>query len=213
MWPGSLVRQLNAVLPPRYAAAPNVRLGANGSVDVGAVDDEPLATPSSHSGNGVAWQPSSPTLTLEAEALETDEFEVRVYDRERDERLVAAVELVSPANKDRPEHRSAFLSKCAALLRENVALAIVDVVTTRTGNFYGDLLASFGKDDPEFGGEPLYAAALRRSPGTWRIETWAHALEIGAKLPTLPLWLAPELAVPLELEAGYEDACQALRIP
>src|SRR5438105_15541063 len=42
-----------------------------------------------------------------------DTFEVRVYDEQRGARLVAAIELVSPANKDRPEHRRAFVLKCA----------------------------------------------------------------------------------------------------
>ena len=31
-------------------------------------------------------------------------------------------------------------------------------------------------------------------------------------LPTLPLWLADNLAVPLELEASYEETCRILRI-
>jgi len=31
-------------------------------------------------------------------------------------------------------------------------------------------------------------------------------------LPTLPLWLASNLAVPLELEQTYEETCQVLRI-
>jgi hypothetical protein len=29
----------------------------------------------------------------------------------------------------------------------------------------------------------------------------------------LPLWLADNLAVPLELEARYEETCRILRIP
>ena len=55
-------------------------------------------------------------------------------------RLVAAIELISPANKDRPEHRSQFTSKCAALLRQGVSLVLVDVVTARNVNLYADLL-------------------------------------------------------------------------
>jgi len=42
-----------------------------------------------------------------------DVYEVLVYDEKRRCRVVAAVEIVSPANKDRPEHRRAFVSKCA----------------------------------------------------------------------------------------------------
>src|SRR5205823_14316081 len=38
-------------------------------------------------------------------APDWDEYEVRVCDAKRDRSLVAAVELISPAHKDRPEHR------------------------------------------------------------------------------------------------------------
>jgi hypothetical protein len=39
-----------------------------------------------------------------------DEYEVRIYDVKRGRRMVAAIEIVSPANKDRPEHRNVFLA-------------------------------------------------------------------------------------------------------
>jgi hypothetical protein len=35
---------------------------------------------------------------------------------------------------------------------------------------------------------------------------------VGQALPTLPLWLAANLVVPLELEASYEQTCRVLRI-
>jgi len=35
----------------------------------------------------------------------------------------------------------------------------------------------------------------------------------GQPLPTLPLWLADNLAVPLELAECYEEPCRNLRIP
>jgi hypothetical protein len=37
-------------------------------------------------------------------------------------------------------------------------------------------------------------------------------MQIGQPLPTLPLWLADNFSVPLDLEASYEETCQALRI-
>ena len=46
-----------------------------------------------------------------------DEYEVRVYDEKRHCRLVAAVEIVSPANKDRPEHRHAFVAARISVTR------------------------------------------------------------------------------------------------
>jgi hypothetical protein len=158
---------------------------------------------------------AGPRVHLGASLPDQDEYEVRVYDTRHQRRLVAAVELVSPANKDRPEHRRVFVAKCAALLREQVSVAIVDVVTTREFNLYGDLLELVGQVDPALAPEPVYAAACRwrRQGDTPRLEMWAHALVLGQPLPTLPLWLADDLAVPLELEASYEETCRILRIP
>ena len=140
-----------------------------------------------------------------------------VYDVKRHRRLVAAVEIVSPANKDRPEHRRVFVAKCAALLRQQVCVAIVDLVTTRQFNLYGDLLELIGQADPSLAPEPppLYAVSCRCvSEGDgWHFRAWSHTLTVGEPLPTLPLWLADNLAVPLELEATYEETCRILRIP
>jgi hypothetical protein len=146
----------------------------------------------------------------------TYEYEVRVYDQKRSRRLVAAVEIVSPGNKDRPENRRAFVAKCAALLQSQVSVAIVDLVTTRHFTLYGDLLEFIGQTDPSVSPEPppLYAVACRwtRKNSSWHLESWAHPLALGRPLPTLPLWLAHNLAVPLELETSYEETCRLLRL-
>ncbi|NLX97092.1 MAG: hypothetical protein GXY83_13030 [Rhodopirellula sp.] len=127
----------------------------------------------------------------------------------------AAIEIVSPGNRDRPENRRAFVAKCAALLQEQVSVVIVDLVTVRHFNSYADLLEWIGRSDPGLGADPpgIYAAACRttRQNRQWLVETWVRPLTVGLPLPTLPLWLADNLAVPLELEASYEETCRALR--
>lgn len=85
-------------------------------------------------------------------AVETDppdeyEYEVRIFDLERERTLVAAIELVSPANKDRPESRQGFVAKCAALLRKGVAVSLVDLVTVRRFNLYAQLMEFVGHPD------------------------------------------------------------------
>ena len=40
-----------------------------------------------------------------------------------------------------------------------------------------------------------------------------NPLALGRPLPTLPLWLTEDFAVPLELEPSYEETCRILRIP
>jgi hypothetical protein len=197
-WPAVIVMALNRQLPPRYLAEPRVHLGVSMEIDVTAFDEE---------------MPASPAPGFGADQYV---YEVRVFDTWRDRRLVAAVEIVSPANKDRPENRRAFVTKCAALLQQRVSVAIVDLVTTRQFNLYGDLLELIGQADPALAPEPppLYAAACRwtRRDDAWNFESWTHPLALGQPLPTLPLWLADNFAVPLELEATYEETCRIFRL-
>jgi len=154
---------------------------------------------------------------IHTELAEPEEYEVRVYDTTGGRRLVATIEIVSPANKDRPEHRRAFVAKCAALLQNRVSVTIIDLVTTHNFNLYSELLDLIGGTGHAFQPEPppLYAVACRNTArdDAWLLETWAHPLTLGQPLPTLPLWLSDNLAVPLELEECYEDTCRALRIP
>jgi hypothetical protein len=121
------------------------------------------------------WVQPRPTLAVATDLPAQDVYEVRVYDEKRHCRLVAAVEIVSPANKDRPEHRRAFVAKCAGLLRERVSVVIVDVVTTSTHNLYGELLDLIGQSDPSLSPEspPLYTAACRltKRENEWLLET------------------------------------------
>ena len=150
----------------------------------------------------------------QTEVPDYDEYEVCIYDAERGRQLVAAIELVSPGNKDRPEKRNAFVGKCAALLQKGVAVSIVDVVTPRHFNLYAELLHFLGQNDPTLG-DPLphlYAASCRWRPldKGMLLQTWSHALTLGQPLPTLPLWLTGKLAVPLDLEQSYEQACHDL---
>jgi hypothetical protein len=216
-----IVMALNRKLPPRYVAAPRVHLGAYMEIDVSAHDkDLPATFAPTTGGGGVAtatWAPPRPTFDVVTDLPDQDTYEVRVYDTKRHRRLVAAVEIVSPANKDRPEHRRAFVTKCAALLLNRVCVTIVDLVTTRAFNLYGDLMELVGQTAPSLaeGSPPLYAVSSRcaRKTDAWLLETWTHPLALGQPLPTLPLWLAENLAIPLELELSYEETCRILRIP
>jgi hypothetical protein len=49
-------------------------------------------------------------------------------------------------------------------------------------------------------------------PSAIMTRRFSPALALGQPLPTLPLWLADDLAIPLELEPSYEETCRVLRI-
>ena len=114
-WPVMMVAQLRRQLPPRYFAEPQVHSGSSVEIDVATFEGEVAQTSKGGNGRGgVAltgtaltgtWAPPRPTLAVATTLPVQDEYEVRVYDEKRHCRLVAAVEIVSPANKDRPEHR------------------------------------------------------------------------------------------------------------
>jgi hypothetical protein len=205
-WINAMVRRLSEQLPPRYLAEPQVHLGAFVEPDGANIEDK---TPR------VAVS-GDPTSTLAVDFAGRDVYEVRILDEARALRLVAVVELVSPRNKDRPESRRDFAVKVASYWQERIGVVVVDVVSSRHANLYAETLRHLGLNDPALGEEPspLCAVACRTSKAeaAWHLDTWLHPLTFGGALPTLPLWLASDLAVPLDLEASYEETCRILRI-
>jgi hypothetical protein len=222
MWPAVIVQQLSPILPARYIAAPRVHVGAAFEINVSAYQRaQPVREEQQHDGSGgvavAAWAPPKPTLTLETELPDQDEYEVRVYDARHGRRLVAAIEILSSSTKDRPESRRAFVAKVAAFLQREVSVSLVDIVTIRQFNLYGDLLELIDRTDPILGDEPpaLYAVTAhgsRRVRNRPLLHTWFYPLALGHPLPTLPIWLDTDSGVFLDLESSYEQACQVLRI-
>ena len=220
MWPAMIVRELNQVLPEPYFAAPGIHLGTLYEIDVGTYEDggaEPKGVDAANGGAAIAtYTPPKPTLTLEPRLPHQDLYEVRVYDSRRNRRLVAAIEIVSPSNKDRPETRGTFVSKVAALLKHDICVSVVDVVGTIDFNLYGELMNILESADGTLGEDPspIYAVTLpMRHEGRRRMmDNWYHDLAVGRPLPTLPIWLAETSAVSLDLESSYEETCRTLRI-
>lgn len=214
-WANAIVRQLNeGLLPERYYALPNVQPSGRMEIDVATLDrtggvlaaDAPVAT--------AIWAPPRPSLVVSLSDPELDVFEVQVLDAEEG-RLVSAVELVSPANKDRPASRRALSVKCASLLQQSVSVGLVDVVTRRSGHWHNELMSVFQRTEPPVSQQiGLSAAAYRivRQEAETALECWAENLAVGSDLPTLPMWLGPDLVVPLDLEQSYTSMCVSLRL-
>ena len=223
-WPAMIVLELQSQLSEEFVALPTVHLGGSVEIDIGTFEDvgPGVGCHSDWHSNGdgntttAAWTRTKPTLRVETDRPEADEYEVRIYDSKRQSKLVAAIEIVSPSNKDRPETRRAFVDKCAALLRQDVSVAIIDVVTAHDFNLYADLLGRLGTADPTVADPPsnIYAMACRgyTPRKRWVFEVWHHPLVLGQPLPTLPLWLRDDVVVSLDLETTYEQTCRVFRI-
>jgi Protein of unknown function (DUF4058) len=219
-WPMAMVQKLSPLLPENFTAEPRVHLGSYFEIDVCAYEANGAKVSAAEESGGVATATKiapEPTLAVNVDLAEQYEYEVLVFDESRNRRLVAAVEIVSPANKDRPENRRAFVIKCASLLQQGVCVSMVDLVTIRDFNLYTDLLELLNQSDRHFmpSPPPVYAVTCRyrKIGGRTRLETWAHPLMIGEALPSLPIWLSNEVNISLDLEASYEETCRVLRIP
>ncbi len=150
-------------------------------------------------------------------AVFPETFEVRVLSAERGGLdLVAAIELVSPGNKDRPDERRAFAIKSASYLSQGVSLIIIDIVTTRQANLHNEIMRLLeASESYHLPGEPmLYAVAYRPvlRKDQEEIDIWPTAFELGAHLPQLPLGLTGGVIVPVDFEFTYSETCNRLRL-
>ena len=203
-WATYLSSQLNSLLPEGYFAEANVQFAVE--IDVATFEEHPAGPPQA------VWSPPPPLASFPL-ALSAAVVEVGVFSRSGGPVLAGAVELVSPANKDRPAHREALVSKCAAYLQSGVGLVLVDVVTDRSGDLHRDLLARIGSGDPG-PGPSLSGSAYRPvdRDGAPVLDVWREPLAVGQPLPTLPLWLRGGLCLPVELEATYQRTCVEQRV-
>lgn len=221
-WAVSIGGMLNgSLLPTGYFAETQVHVGSRVEVDVATFEGRSSIAPVTKNGGGVAtmdapaqvWAP--PATDFVMPAIFPDSVEVLLFNTEAGLTLVAAVELVSPGNKDRPDARRAFAAKCASYLQQGIGLMIVDIVTNRQANLHNELvdLLEIG---PAFQAPPnsLYVTAYRpiRRKDADQIEVWNKPLAVGGPLPLLPLALDKGQVIPLDLEPTYTEACQRSRL-
>ncbi len=208
-----MAQQLNRTLPEGYVAIPQTSRGPMVEIDVATL----AHAASRSSAPAGAWSPAEPAWSGPLEWPARDWFEIRIWDTTDGPKLVGAIELVSPANKDRPSTRQAFCGKCAGYLRADIGLIVIDVVTSRRHDLHHLLLELLELDsavqEVAAADPPLSAVAYRTvSTGQTRLDLWPNPLAIGSPLPTLPLWISPEFAIPVDLEASYRATCDLLRI-
>jgi len=219
-WANELVDELNGkLLPKEFFAEVCTHSGSRLEIDAATFERQRPATSSAHNGAAgdspmLDWASAAPTMVMPATF--TDTFEVQVISTEAGPTLVAAIELISPANKDRLEHRRAFAVKCASYLSQGISLILVDIVTNRRANLHDEVVRLLPNGDPYlFPASPLlYATAYRslRQDQAEQTEVWLAPLAVGNALPVLPLGLTCDLSLPIDLETTYVAACRKLRV-
>ncbi len=217
LWAAALVEKLNRdVLAEDYFADMQVYIGSQVEVDIATVEETRTTTERGATATRLepAWAPAATALIVPT--VFPDEIEVQVFATVTGAALVAAIELVSPGNKDRPETRRAFAAKCVSYLTRGIGLIVVDIVTNRLANLHNEVIALLDRAEPFLltPAATTYAVAYRpsRQPSGDQIELWAHPLLLGQPLPLLPLALRNAGVVPVDLEETYSEARERSRL-
>jgi hypothetical protein len=128
---------------------------------------------------------------------------------ERQGRMVAAVELVSPRNKDRPAAREAYLARYVGYLIESVHLLLVDVHRRPLGFSFPDGIAAALSMESERLPSPCavsYRVGEPAATGGRNLALWRRSLDPGGSMPEIPLAIDVGSQVVVDLERTYSAA-------
>ncbi len=126
-------------------------------------------------------------------------------------RVIALIEIVSPANKDRAAHVAELVDKAEAALCHGVHLLLVDLLLPGPHDPQGLHAAIWARFDDEPylppASEPLTLAAYAAGPAP---EAYVEHLPIGAPLAEMPLFLTPDRYVNTPLDQTYTLAFRGM---
>jgi len=210
IWIVELLRWIKPQLPQEYrayiGASPALAIGVpTERPDVGIRQWLPDPVPQGNGPSASASQQPEPdeevaTITLDPQTA----LFVTMHGR-----LVAAVELISPRNKDRPTARAAYLARYLNYLQEGAHLLLVDVHRRPLGFSFADALAQELQIRQPPCPAPLalcYRVGERAPEGGRFLAIWRRPLTPGQALPTMPLPLTLQCSVPVDLEQTYSRA-------
>jgi hypothetical protein len=128
-------------------------------------------------------------------------------------RLIALIEFVSPANKDRVRHIEELVEKAVSALERGVHLLLVDLLPP--GPYDPSGIHGFILQYLESSGEPyvLPAAApltLASYVAGQPLDIYLEHLAAGARLTDMPLFLRPDRYINVPLEPTYQASYRTM---
>jgi hypothetical protein len=206
-WIGALCDALNSGgLPPDYFAL------AEQSIR-GPVPDVLALRLSSGEGTPSGSSPAVAISQAPPRARVVRSTEVGVYPRRADRvtvrhrhgQIVAVIEVVSPGNKAAVSELRAFVEKVSSLIQQGIHALVIDLFPPTSRDPKGthrSICDEFEDDDfTPPADKPLTLAAYSAGP----VKTaYVEPIAVNDRLPDMPLFLEPEVYVPVPLEATYQ---------
>jgi hypothetical protein len=211
LWLSELVRWLRPRLPNDFRAY----VGSVPALTVESTNGRPDLQVRHRQPPGPVQESATSLLEPDLEGVATFTFDPhRAIHIDHHGCLVAAIELVSPGNKDRREAKESYCSRYLGYLRQGVHLLLLDLLPRPLGfsflNVLGTALGLAIPDTPA----PVAVSVRVGDPipnGNTEspvIGVWHRALQPGQPLPTLPLALTSQQRILIDLEQTYRAACE-----
>jgi hypothetical protein len=208
-WIEEIARALNrGLLPPEYYALPEQHAAGFGpdvlALEAARQDDAAVPSPASPASGGLLVAPRlQPIAETDMAFYRRKQKSVTVRHVSGD-RIVAMVEIVSPGNKAARHPLRAFVAKAAELLDRQIHLLILDLLPRGRRDpegIHGAIWQEIaGQDYTAPADKPLTLAAYE---GGLTVRAYVVPAAVGDVLPDMPLFLEPQQAVHVPLEATY----------
>jgi hypothetical protein len=214
-WIHDLSQALNRGLLPAdyYALAEQIAGGVGPDVLTlqRPADGAPLVEAPA-GGVALATSPPKVHLRLRAErnmyASKARKLVIRHVSRHQ---VIAMIEIVSPGNKDSRHEFRAFVDKACQMLRAGIHLVIIDLFPPGPRDPQGVHKAIWDEFiDNDFILPADKELTLASYIGGAVPEAFVEPTAVNAQVAEMPLFLTPEVYVPLPLEATYQSAWDAV---
>jgi hypothetical protein len=204
-WTVEIRRTLNReVLPPGFRAMVDLKV-SGWEPDVATLK---LREPLSPGGLAVAEVPPR-VRQIERAETETGRYARkanRIVIRHRRGQLVAAIEVVSPGNKDSKNGIGSFVSKVVDFIRNGISVVVIDLFPPGPRDpeglhqiIWDELVGLPVRERPK--DKPLTVASYDAGGDP---TAYLDSVAVGDSLPDSPLFLAPGWYVNIPLERTYE---------
>ena len=217
-WIAELNKALNGgLLPPGYYALPEQHAGSAIpdilTLHASAASAKPASLPPPSGGTALADAPPKVQRKQTVGSVARTRRRTLAIRHVSEHRLIAILEIVSPANKDRPRSIAEFAGKVVTALAYGVNVFLVDILPPGIHDTCGMHGAIWQRletteepyDLPE--DDPLTIASYVAGE---QVDIYLEHPVVGGILSEMPLFLRPDCYINVPLDGTYQEAYRSL---
>jgi hypothetical protein len=217
-WIAELDKALNSgLLPAGYYALPEQHAGSSIpdvlTLHASPALDEPPPLPPATGGTLLAEAPPQVQRKQTSASVVRTRRRTLAIRHVSQHRLVALVEVVSPANKDRPQSIADFAGKIVSALDYGVHALLVDLFPPGPHDscgMHGAIWQRLENTEEPYDLPTDDSLTVASYVASDKVDIYLGHPSVAAPLPAMPLFLRPDRYVTVPLEATYLEAYRSL---